>query len=97
MADEIDKVVEQKVKERLEYIEAEKRNDDAYLRFFLALLGAGASWWLASKFGAKGKDLFGAIGIGVFFGVMYELFLFAILIINIIVLIKLIDCATPFL
>lgn len=73
MSDELDSLVEQKVGQRLKAIDQEKRDADSNLRFFLAFLGAGAGWWLSTKFGAQGNQFFWAIGIGAFVGAVYEI------------------------
>lgn len=73
MSDDLDNLVERKVGERLKALEQEKSSADTALRFFLALGGGVAGWWLGTRFGAHGDNLYWAIGVGAFLGAVYEI------------------------
>lgn len=88
MSSDLDALVEQKVGERLKAIEKDKSDSDSALRFVLALAGAGAGWWLGTKFGAHGDNLYWAMGIGAFLGGLYEIIGFGFFLILVASLVK---------
>lgn len=73
MSDDLDNLVERKVGERLKAIEQENSSADTALRIFLAFGGAAAGWWLGTRFGAHGDNLYWAIGVGAGIGAVYEI------------------------
>lgn len=88
MSQELDHLVEQKVSDRLKAIEKEKSDSNVQLRLFLALLGAGAGYWLLGKTGAEEEFFFWFLGVGAVLGFVYELLQLALTIGGLIILVK---------
>ena len=88
MSQELDHLVEQKVSDRLKAIEKEKEASNLQLRFFLALLGAGAGYWLFGQTGAEKEFFFWFLCVGAVLGFVYELLQLALALGGLIILVK---------
>jgi hypothetical protein len=87
MSQDLDNLVEQKVSARLRAIDQKKESFNIQLRFILALLGAGAGYWLFSKTGAE-ENFFWFLGVGAALGFLYELLQLALALGVLIILVK---------
>lgn len=88
MSQDLDQIVEQKVSARLKAIDQEKESANVQLRFFLALLGAGAGYWLFGKIGAEQEFFWWFLGVGAALGFVYELLQLALFIGFVAILVK---------
>lgn len=89
MSDDLDKLVEQKLNERIAAAEKAKSDANIELRITLAIAGAILGWWLDSHLGASydnGRWI--VVGIFAFIGFAYEIIQFAIVIGLIVIVVK---------
>lgn len=88
MSQDIDQLVEHKVKQRLSAIAQEEKDSDAKRHIFLAALGAAGGWWLTSSMGAHGQSLWVTVGVCAFLGAAYEVLSFAFLVAMVALLVR---------
>ncbi|MBP9778248.1 MAG: hypothetical protein KBD25_03610 [Rickettsiaceae bacterium] len=81
MSDDLDKLVEQKLNERIAAAEKAKSDANIELRITLAIAGAILGWWLEKQFGGPNSDDYLMVmAFFAFMGFAYEIIQFAIII-----------------